>query len=93
MNHKNSFHYINIEKNTLLHDILNTDRIMVNSKHNYCITNLDGFIPCAYADDGVIEAIYKKDNKFILGVQWHPEIENNEFYSKIFTKFIENAKK
>lgn len=93
MNHKNSFHYINIEKNTLLHDILNTDRIMVNSKHNYCITNLDGFIPCAYADDGVIEAIYKKDNKFILGVQWHPELENNEFSSKIFTKFIENAKK
>ena len=93
MNHKNSFHYVNIEKNTLLHDILNTDRIMVNSKHNYCITNLDGFIPCAYADDGVIEAIYKKDNKFILGVQWHPELENNEFSSKIFTKFIENAKK
>jgi putative glutamine amidotransferase len=47
------------------------------------------FIISATAPDGIIEAIEHKE-QFIIGVQFHPEIDNN---NNIFIKFIESAKK
>ncbi|MBQ5322791.1 MAG: gamma-glutamyl-gamma-aminobutyrate hydrolase family protein, partial [Oscillospiraceae bacterium] len=48
------------------------------------------FSSCAVAEDGIVEAIYHKNKKFIFGVQWHPERDreiavNNK---KIIDKFI-----
>lgn len=87
-------HSVKICDDTLLKNILNKDEIMVNSRHNYHIENSGIQIPCAYADDGVIEAIESSKNLFHLGVQWHPELlpredENSEI---IFGELVEAAK-
>lgn len=45
--------------------------LTVNSRHHQAVDSVAlGFEPVAYANDGVIEAIYRPG---ALGVQWHPE--------------------
>lgn len=82
-------------KEGLLYDILKTDNIKVNSRHNYHITNKDYFIVEAYSEDGLIEAISIPNHKFALGLQWHPEsmLEYDNSMKKIFDAFIKKSKK
>lgn len=56
-----------------LHDILLTDHLQVNSRHNYHILEKEFFHIEALAKDGQIEAISIPNKKFAIGVQWHPE--------------------
>lgn len=88
-------HKVRIIKDSLLYRILKKDEIKVNSRHNYHISNELSFLASAYAEDDVIEAVEYKENKFTLGVQWHPEsmIEYDEDSKKIIYMFIESAKK
>lgn len=52
-----------------------------------------GLEATAYADDGVVEAIEATDDRFVLGVQWHPErIRDREHSRKVFGAFIEAAR-
>ena len=45
----------------------------VNSNHHQAVNRLGcGLIPCQWAGDGIIEALWHKTLP-ILGVQWHPE--------------------
>lgn len=47
---------------------------MVNSIHHQSVQRLgNDLIIEAQAEDGVVEAISKKGEGFVLGVQWHPE--------------------
>ena len=57
--------------------------------HGYGVYNTSGlFTPIAYSNDKVLEAVQYK-NKFILGIQFHIELEKN---NKIIRHFIENIK-
>lgn len=48
-----------------------------------------------YSEDGIIEAIELKKNKFAIGVQWHPEMILDESIEakKLFNRFIDVCKK
>lgn len=47
--------------------------LAVNSFHHQAVkTMADGFVPTAWAPDGVVEAMEHTDHP-VLGVQWHPE--------------------
>ena len=48
-----------------------------------------------YSEDGIIEAIERKDKNFAIGVQWHPEIiyEESIEAQKIFKALVEESKK
>jgi putative glutamine amidotransferase len=84
-------HGINIEENSLLLDIIGQPRLGVNSVHHQCLGKVaEGLHVSAYSDDGIIEAIEYRDKKFLIGVQWHPEIlyENYEIHRKLFDRFI-----
>ena len=87
-------HSVNIVKNTLLSEILNKDRIEVNSVHRYCVSHVNKFNVSAYSDDGVIEAIELPGKRFVLGVQWHPEkmVEYDTYANKIIDRFIDECK-
>lgn len=65
-------HPVSIEEGSKLHGITETNRILVNSRHNDMIINPSD-IKVVGINDGVIEAIEKEDVPFFLGVQWHPE--------------------
>ena len=67
-------HSVAVKPGTLLHRIVGTDRLDVNSAHHQAAKGEpDGVIINAVAPDGVIEGIEAVDRKFCIGVQWHPE--------------------
>ena len=72
----------------ILKSILNKDKIVVNSRHNYMIEPKSYFKIDAVSNDGVIEAISYPEFKFIVGLQWHPEDMNDDDQNKIFKYFI-----
>lgn len=84
---KDYSHKITINKNSLLFRILDEEDITVNSLHSFVISDTSLDIS-AYSSDGVIEAVEDKSRKFFLGVQWHPELLNDNYSKKIFDYFI-----
>jgi putative glutamine amidotransferase len=67
-------HQVAVERGTKLAGIFPTEAIGVNSFHHQAIKNLaPGFKVNAMAPDGIIEGIESNSNKFVVGVQWHPE--------------------
>lgn len=67
-------HLVTVEQGSLLHTIVQADRLMVNSLHHQAVHHLGrGFREAASAPDKVIEAAELDGHTFFLGVQWHPE--------------------
>ena len=83
-------HKVRIKKDTLLYDILGQEEIMVNSFHNYHGEENNLFNTCAISEDNIIEGIELEGKRFILGIQWHPEIsyDFDENSKKIIDEFI-----
>lgn len=85
-------HKVDVIKDSKLFNIYKKDTINVLSMHNYAVNLIgnDILINCKY--DDVIEGIeYKDKNLFILGVQWHPEIEKEN--NILFETLIKEAEK
>ncbi len=84
-------HDMHIESNGLMADIATTEVVEVNSIHQQGIQVLAESLKVeAKAPDGLIEAFSaKRDDRFVLAVQWHPEwkVTENPFYQRIFTAF------
>ena len=70
-------HSVTIDKDSILYDIIGTDKIKVNSFHKMMATPNPNVKVIAYSEDGIIEGVVIPNKKFILGVQWHPEISYN----------------
>ena len=85
-------HEITINNGILL-DILGSNKIMVNSRHNDTVNLNNNFTVDAYSSDNIIEALHIPNKTFILGLQWHPEDLHDEYSEKIFKYFIEKCKK
>lgn len=92
-------HRVLIKDGTLLASIAGRGEIMTNSSHNEAvIAGSCGNSPItAQAEDGVVEAIEPANgwNRFLLGVQWHPERlvkHGDETAKAIFRAFVESAK-
>lgn len=66
-------HPIKLNKKGYLYSLLKQDTIPVNSRHNYYVLNNKNFIIEA-KNNNIIEAFKIKQKKYILGVQFHPEI-------------------
>lgn len=86
-------HNVHIENGTLLKKILNKDVVLVSSRHNYCVHNLNKLKVSGMSEDDVIEAIENPKCKFNVGLQWHPELFDfdNEDSFNIFNSFIKEA--
>ena len=82
-----------VTKNSKLYDIFGNEEIMVNSLHHNTITEVgNDFDITIKSEDGLIEGIeYNKDDKFIIGVQFHPEILPQ--FNNLFKIFIEECQK
>jgi putative glutamine amidotransferase len=89
-------HPITIDTTSRLYKILGEERIMVNTSHNFSITEVgEGLKVVATGDDGVIEAI-EDNSRNVMGVQFHPEYLYGKFKIKrfraIFKNLVEEAK-
>ena len=88
-------HKVEIKENSFISSIFGKET-MVNSFHHQVINKVaNDFIVVAKASDGVVEAIEHKTYKFLVAVQWHPEMlaVECEKARELFTRFIEEAKK
>jgi len=71
--------------------------IRVNSHHHQAIRNTGRDLKAiAWANDGVIEAIQDpRPERFVLGVQWHPEVSWNtdKLSGEIFKLFVSRCRR
>ncbi len=84
---------LKIEKKSVLEKIANTkETVRVNSHHHQAVKKVGKNLKAtAWTSDGVIEAIEDtRKGKFILGVQWHPELSwaEDSLSNKIFEVFL-----
>ncbi|MBX7172965.1 MAG: gamma-glutamyl-gamma-aminobutyrate hydrolase family protein [Pyrinomonadaceae bacterium] len=89
-------HTINIAENSTLERLIMSGEARVNSHHHQSVKEVGKNLKAtAWAKDGVIESIEDtRENQFVLGVQWHPELswQTDELSRKIFETFIEKCK-
>ncbi|MBS0287274.1 MAG: gamma-glutamyl-gamma-aminobutyrate hydrolase family protein [Proteobacteria bacterium] len=86
-------HMIDIAHDSKLYDIMQTERLAVNSNHNAGINKIAPKLKVvALAPDGVIESFEAKNKKFFVGVMWHPEYVLSEEEKKLWIAFIDAAK-
>lgn len=57
----------------------------VNSHHHQGVADPGGLRVTAHSDDGLPEAVEDPERRFVLGVQWHPEISGDE---ALFAAFV-----
>lgn len=84
-------HQVKILSETPLYEVLQKKEIAVNSYHHQAIKDLaEGLQAMAYATDGLVEAIYMPEKKYVRAIQWHPEFlfrrDENSF--KILEDFV-----
>ena len=74
-------HGVTFVKDGWWHKLTDRTQARVNSLHNQAIDKLaQCLVADAHAEDGTIEAVYKPDQSFCVGVQWHPEYQTGENY-------------
>ena len=67
----------------------------VNSYHHQALRDLaPGLEAMAVAPDGVIEAVWRPESRFLWAVQWHPEFSRgvDEKSRKVFSAFVDAAR-
>ena len=89
-------HDVKVTPGTRMEDIMSGSKGRVNSFHHQAIRDVaDCFVISAVsADDGVVEAVEQPGERFMVGVQWHPEeLVEYEEAQKLFRSFVEAAEK
>ncbi len=74
--------------------VLGATEIPVNSMHHQGIARLaPGLVATATSPDGLVEAVETNDDRFVVGVQWHPEdmVDVDPRMRRLFDAFIEES--
>lgn len=88
-------HDVHVAEASLLRNIVQTERVPVNSLHHQAIYHVaDSLRIAGQAEDGIVEALEVPDHPFALGVQWHPEdlYAEHESARKLFAAFVQASK-
>lgn len=86
-------HKVTIKKDSKLYQILKTETFKVNSLHHYHVISSPTYDIVGYSEDSLIEAVEYKQNKFNIGVQWHPErLLDDKLQNKLIESFIKSCK-
>lgn len=87
-------HEVEIMEDTPLFKLLNRKEISVNSYHHQAVKSLSPDLhKMARSLDGITEAVYAPEKKYVWAVQWHPEFSylKDDSSRKIFWSFMEAA--
>jgi len=86
---KSTEHGVVVERGSQLASIMG-DSFTVNSLHHQGVSDAGSLEVTARADhDGLIEGVERKDKKFCIGVQWHPERKGHDL---LFSALIQAAR-
>jgi putative glutamine amidotransferase len=82
-------HSVAIRPGTLLHRVVGTSEMQVNSAHHQAVADPGPrAVVNAVASDSIIEGLEDPEARFCLGVQWHPEFLINAGDRRIFDALI-----
>ena len=84
-------HRVNIKAGTRLHAIVRRRKMEVNTTHHQAVKKIGrGLVANAVAEDGIIEGIESTQHRWVLGVQWHPEVlaPRRTDQQRIFSLFV-----
>ena len=87
-----NMHEVSFKKNTRLSKIYNGKSLKVPTSHHQCVKQPGkGLIVSATTVDGVIESIEGNEDRFLVGVQWHPERDFKK-NRVLFDEFIKRCR-
>jgi putative glutamine amidotransferase len=91
INHRKGYHKIGIEENRFIEK----GEFSVNSTHHQAVKELGtGLVGFAFSMDKLIEAFYRNDYPFLIGVQWHPErFLDDKLSLALFQSFIKASRR
>ncbi len=68
-------HKVRVKAGSGVFGIFGKEILETNSFHHQGVKEVaEGFEITASSEEGVVEAIEKKDGSFVVGIQWHPEM-------------------
>lgn len=85
-------HWVNLRP--AFRELLGTERLGVNSYHHQAIRGLgENLEILAQAEDGVVEAVRRRNSRFIWAVQWHPEFSfwTDDSSRRLFRAFVDHC--
>lgn len=86
-------HPVKVVAGSRLAQVLGTTDLLVNSMHHQAVKAVGrGVVPVAFAPDTLIEGIeIEDDDRFVLGVQWHPEelTERDPSARRLFSALVD----
>jgi putative glutamine amidotransferase len=89
-------HAIKLGETGLVASAAQAERVTVNSHHHQAVEKIGkDLVATAWASDGLIEAIEDpRPDRFVLGVQWHPELgwREDTLSQALFARFIAAAR-
>ena len=87
-------HRLKIEPNSHLAEALGMVELEVNSVHHQGLDRLgDGVRAVAWAQDDTVEGVEMVGATFAVGVQWHPEVmEDEPEHQGLFRAFVKHAR-
>ncbi len=90
--HKGRHHAVRLAPDSRLGNLLGVN-LRVNSSHHQAVRRLTpGFKPVGWSLDGIVEAVEAPTQRFLVGVQWHPErMARSTSARLLFRAFVEAA--
>ncbi len=88
------YHSVNILEGSRLKGIMGEEKLYVNSFHHQAVKVLGTNLKvAALSKDNIIEGIEAVDERYLLGVQWHPECLTKKYpeFLKLFKSFVDAA--
>lgn len=89
-------HEIDISVDSPLFEMSGAPRVKINSFHHQCVDKLGkGLRILATSPDGIPEGVYLDNDRYIVGVQWHPErrYTSESFDKGVFLSLVKAAEK
>ena len=86
-------HQVQIDKDSRLFQILETEQLATNSMHHQSVRTLGkGLRLSAHTEDGIVEAVESLDGR-LIGVQWHPEemVPESGAMKRLFKNLVQRA--
>jgi len=85
-------HTVKLESASRLGKLSTTNDLMVNSHHHQAVDSIgENLVPTAWSADGLVEALEDpRDDRFVVAVQWHPELgwKEDPFSERLFKSFV-----
>lgn len=88
-------HEASVDARSRLADVVGAGSIGVNTFHHQAVADpAPGFNVTARAPDGTIEGLESPSNRFVVGVQWHPErmVAHHPRHRALFERFVTSTR-